>query len=103
MCLYTLTCGTHAVDVLHGTGVLKPTTVSLPWEANDGLLAMGADVARRTGYSDYICAAVAMDCHWPGPGGQVEISRDVHGTQVPQAPVQGALVLLASHRGNVAD
>ena len=63
---------------------------------------MGVDAARPASYGDYSGAAVAMDCHRPARGGQVQISCGVRGVQVLRAPVQGAPVLLAPHVGKVA-
>ena len=41
----------------------------------------------------------SVDCNRSSCGGQIQISRGVCGTQVPGAPIQGALVLLAPHGG----
>ena len=52
---------------------------------------MGANVARPLGHGNYSGAAVAVDCLHSGHIGPIQISHGLRDTQVPRAPVQGAL------------
>ena len=63
---------------------------------------MGPDVPSPPGDSVRGPATVAVDSHRSGCGGQVQIPRRMCGAQVPGAPAQGALVLLAQYGGHGA-
>ena len=52
------------------------------------LLAMGPGVASPPGHRHHHTAAVAVDSHCPGCGGEVQVLRGVCGAQVPRAPKQ---------------
>ena len=74
---------------LRSAGVWVPTIVWLSeWTHTTGgrILAMGPGIAGPLGHSHHGAAAVAVDSHRSGCGGEVPIPRGVYGAQVHRAP-----------------
>ena len=62
------------------------------------LLAMSPGIAGPPGHRHHGAAAMAMDSHCPGCGGEVQVPPGVRGTQMPRAPEKGAISTTRSVR-----